>query len=403
MITRVWHAFAVAFLLMISPMVFFGCASSEDGAQQEEAAVEGDSEQSAAEPGDQTEANADGAAKQQGGDAQAAGGGGDQSGGGSNLEAGETPSEQSATGSQQGTSAQEGATAQQGATGAQQGATAQASGTGQGDLQEIMDEMNSGGAAAAGSQGQASQGETAQTQGAQKPQADKTAAGDPAAQGDQGAQASGQTGAGTSASSEPISSGLPELGSKMSYIVQKGDNLATIAKKIYGDMSKWKEIANFTGITNPKLIYPGDVVYYQLTEQTMAFATSYESVTRSEVVVKQGDTLSTIAKRVLGSSQNWKIIWRQNDNIDNPDSLTAGTVIYYVASGATTSSIDLGKTNFVKVSIKNSANQKLLTSNTVESNQETTTGNQLETVNFNVENSAARNFVVITYDYARAI
>ena len=70
--------------------------------------------------------------------------------------------------------------------------------------------------------------------------------------------------------------GLPELGSKMSYIVQKGDSLVKIAT-IYGNPTKWTEIANFTGLANPKLIYPGDVVYYQLTDQTLAFASAYES------------------------------------------------------------------------------------------------------------------------------
>ena len=71
--------------------------------------------------------------------------------------------------------------------------------------------------------------------------------------------------------------GLPELGSKMSYIVQKGDSLVKIATRIYGNPTKWTEIANFTGLANPKLIYPGDVVYYQLTDQTLAFASAYES------------------------------------------------------------------------------------------------------------------------------
>ena len=131
----------------------------------------------------------------------------------------------------------------------------------------------------------------------------------------------------------PLAPGLPEIGSKMSYVVQKGDTLAKIASRVYGDPSKWSEIAEFTGIANPRLIYPGDVVYYQLTEQTLSFASSYESVTRSEVRVLEGDTLSSIASRVLGSSGGWKMIWRQNDNISNPDRLEVGSVIYYVEPG----------------------------------------------------------------------
>lgn len=132
----------------------------------------------------------------------------------------------------------------------------------------------------------------------------------------------------------PAAPGLPELGSKMAYIVQKGDTLAKIAQRVYGDMNKWTEIADFTGIANPKLIYPGDVVYYQLTEQSTAFANAYEAVQRTEVEVAQGDTLATISSRVFGNSSLWKLIWRQNDKIDDPDRLTAGTKIYYIDQSA---------------------------------------------------------------------
>lgn len=146
----------------------------------------------------------------------------------------------------------------------------------------------------------------------------------------------------------PLAPGLPELGSKMSYIVQRGDTLAKIATRIYGDPNRWTELANFTGLANPRLIYPGDVVYYQLTEQSMAFAAAYESVTRSEVQVREGDTLSTIAGRVLGNSANWKLIWRQNDNIDNPDRLTAGTTIYYIEPMMLASAIESFKDHYAK-------------------------------------------------------
>lgn len=141
--------------------------------------------------------------------------------------------------------------------------------------------------------------------------------------------------------------GLPELGSKMSYVVGTGDTLASIAMKIYGDLEKWREIAEFTGMANPNMIYPGDVVYYQLTDQTMAFASAYESVARAEVVVQPGDTLSTIASNVLGSSQDWKMIWRQNDNIDDPDDLTVGQTLYYVNPGMLSAAIDSFKNKVI--------------------------------------------------------
>ena len=49
----------------------------------------------------------------------------------------------------------------------------------------------------------------------------------------------------------------PALG--FGYEVQKGDTLSKIAKTVYGDAGRWKEIweANKAQIPNPDLIHPG--------------------------------------------------------------------------------------------------------------------------------------------------
>ncbi len=46
------------------------------------------------------------------------------------------------------------------------------------------------------------------------------------------------------------------------YTVKAGDSLSRIAKREYGDASKWKKIfeANRTIISNPDLIHPGQVL-----------------------------------------------------------------------------------------------------------------------------------------------
>jgi nucleoid-associated protein YgaU len=43
------------------------------------------------------------------------------------------------------------------------------------------------------------------------------------------------------------------------YVVQQGDSLSQIAKNVYGDASRWREIyeANKDGIKDPKIIRPG--------------------------------------------------------------------------------------------------------------------------------------------------
>ena len=124
--------------------------------------------------------------------------------------------------------------------------------------------------------------------------------------------------------------GLPEYGSKMNYLVQQGDTLGSIATLIYGDQDRWQEIQLLTGLSNPDLIYPGDVVYYLLTEESQAFAAAYENTAKGEVTVAQGDTLSMLAQSIYGDHSQWKTLWRANDTIDDPDHLTVGQIVYFV-------------------------------------------------------------------------
>jgi len=148
----------------------------------------------------------------------------------------------------------------------------------------------------------------------------------------------------------PAAPGLPEVGSKMGYIVEAGDTLGKISQKIYGTTGRWNELATLSGMANPSRIYPGDLVYYTLDESAVAFATAYESVQRGTESVKPGDTLATIAQRIYGSSKAWRSLWRHNDNIDNPDILTAGTAVYFVPKGSATAAVNTIKTNIAKVS-----------------------------------------------------
>jgi nucleoid-associated protein YgaU len=138
----------------------------------------------------------------------------------------------------------------------------------------------------------------------------------------------------------PAAAGLPELGSKMSYFVEKGDTLAKISQKIYGAPSHWQEMATLSGLSNPSRIFPGDLVYYTLDETAVTFAKAYDSVQRSEEQVKPGDTLATISQRLYGSTESWRTLWRHNDKIENPDVVQPGSTVFYVAKGALQAAID---------------------------------------------------------------
>lgn len=141
----------------------------------------------------------------------------------------------------------------------------------------------------------------------------------------------------------PAAPGLPEIGSKMAYIVEAGDTMGKISQKIYGTPGRWQELASLSGMSNPSRIYPGDLVYYTLDESAVAFATAYESIQRSSETVQPGDTLATIAQRIYGSTTAWRSLWRHNDKIDNPDIVATGTTVYYLPKGALSAAINKTK------------------------------------------------------------
>jgi hypothetical protein len=124
--------------------------------------------------------------------------------------------------------------------------------------------------------------------------------------------------------------GLPEIGSKMPYFVVRGDTLGKISERIYGTTAKWREIANLSDLVNPSRIYPGDVVYYQLTPEALAFASVYENTPQEEFAVNGSESLYSVSKKIYGTTSKWKEIWRHNDKIDNPDVLNQVSVIYYL-------------------------------------------------------------------------
>lgn len=128
-------------------------------------------------------------------------------------------------------------------------------------------------------------------------------------------------------------SSLPEMGSRMTYIVKKGDTLGDIAQAIYSDKSRWRDLAAWSGFANPHLIFPGNVVYYQYTEKSAEFATRYEGQKKAEVVVQAGDTLSGIATNIYGDMSSWVLIWRYNGHIANPDKIKPGQIVYYPERG----------------------------------------------------------------------
>jgi nucleoid-associated protein YgaU len=159
--------------------------------------------------------------------------------------------------------------------------------------------------------------------------------------------------------------GLPEMGSKMPYVVKAGDTLGKIATKVYGDQKRWRDISDLTGLSNPNHIYPGDVVFFTLEDSSMQFASNYMNLKRGQEVAREGDSLASIARRVYGSSNEWRHIWRQNDNIDNPDKLSPGTVIYYIEKAGMDSAFNLQLKNLKFENVPKNVKQLAKTTSTL--------------------------------------
>lgn len=129
-------------------------------------------------------------------------------------------------------------------------------------------------------------------------------------------------------------SGLPEMGSKMAYIVQKGDTLSNIAKRIYNDLGRWRDLAKWSNFSNPNLIYPGDLVYYQLTEESLSFAKAYENLAKREILIQSGTNLIKLSKRIYGSSDYTKELWRVNAHLKSPNTIDPGSRVFFYESGS---------------------------------------------------------------------
>lgn len=86
------------------------------------------------------------------------------------------------------------------------------------------------------------------------------------------------------------------------YTVQQGDTLFSIAQQAYGDGNKWPVIATANNISDPSLIYPGQVLYIPVISPTPGY----------DYTAQQGDTLNSIAKQAYGDGNLWSVVANAN-------------------------------------------------------------------------------------------
>ncbi len=143
----------------------------------------------------------------------------------------------------------------------------------------------------------------------------------------------------------PAQGMVPEDGARLAYHIQVGDTLAIISQKIFGNAGSWRTLAQENNLSNPNLIYAGDVLYYTLSGQSRGFAERYESSPRESVSVQAGDTLSSIAQRIYGTQAAWRTLWKENPQLTNPDVIEVGMVLSYRSPSAV---VDLNTTDLTE-------------------------------------------------------
>jgi len=150
------------------------------------------------------------------------------------------------------------------------------------------------------------------------------------------------------------------------YTVQAGDTLGRIATRIYGTPTAWQQLASANNISAPYLIFPGDDLRFELSnEKAKQFAQKINNVPVKTVTVRNGDTLSGIAEKIYGNSFAWKQLAAQNkDKIQNPHVIGAGLVLSYMdpnalaaVVGATVQKNHVHKTLKAKTTVKAKADK----------------------------------------------
>ena len=103
--------------------------------------------------------------------------------------------------------------------------------------------------------------------------------------------------------------------SEVVYTVVKGDTLSGIAAK-YG--TTYQKLAEYNGISNPNLIYPGQKIKIPGTSSSAATPKTY--------TVKKGDTLSGIAAKY---GTTWQKLYEKNKSVigSNPNLIYPGQVL----------------------------------------------------------------------------
>lgn len=146
----------------------------------------------------------------------------------------------------------------------------------------------------------------------------------PAHQPNDGRDKQETTTAAVATSSSPPSTAQPDG----TYTVQPSDTFSSIAKKHYGDESRWFDIAQANPTVDPMHLRVGQVLKLPAIEklQTRTEPQAEGPGGVKTYIIRPGDSLSTVANKFYGDPTLWRTIYNFNrDKIgDNPNAIKAG-------------------------------------------------------------------------------
>ncbi|MCH2135650.1 MAG: LysM peptidoglycan-binding domain-containing protein [Phycisphaerales bacterium] len=116
------------------------------------------------------------------------------------------------------------------------------------------------------------------------------------------------------------------------WTVGPQDTLTEIAAKALGASSRWREIVAINPGLDPNRLRPGQVIKLPTGASATASAASSSTANSSAsktYVVRSGDTLSSIAQRLMGSPNDWRALFDANKRVmrGDPDRLAVGMTL----------------------------------------------------------------------------